>query len=173
MHKSNNYFAFRSIINMPKTLQIGFTLIELLVVIAIIGILAAVVLVAINPAERIAEANDSKTKSNLGQVATAIESCYTANNGSYAAECRSAQVVAGPANDLTDGGYLKQAMPVSSTTGGGVTVGGTATAAFAYGEVVAKSNGGGCASSNHAYMEYQSSAGNTIKVVCQLAAPTS
>lgn len=61
----------------------GFTLIELLVVIAILGILAAVVLIAINPAERINEANDSGAKSAVGQVATALEACYTANSGSY------------------------------------------------------------------------------------------
>ncbi|HKZ34561.1 MAG TPA: type II secretion system protein [Patescibacteria group bacterium] len=55
----------------------GFTLIELLVVIAIIGVLAAVVLVAINPAERLAQARDSGRKSDVGQIATALEAYFT------------------------------------------------------------------------------------------------
>jgi prepilin-type N-terminal cleavage/methylation domain-containing protein len=142
---------------MSKTLQKGFTLIELLVVIAIIGILAAVVLVAINPAERIAEANDSKSKSDLGQVATAIESCYTANAGAYVVACQS---TAG----LNTAGYLKQNL--SSITIGGAAV------PFAYVAMTAKSNGGGCAT-GAAYLEYQSTTGLTAKVPCQAAAPTS
>ena len=55
----------------------GFTLIELLITIAIVGILSAAVLVGINPAKKIAQANDSKVKSNVGQVATALQSFYT------------------------------------------------------------------------------------------------
>jgi len=55
----------------------GFTLIELLLVIAIIGVLAAVVLIAINPIKRINAAQDSGRKNNLAQVANAIEVYYT------------------------------------------------------------------------------------------------
>lgn len=65
--------------------QGGFTLIELLVVIAVLGILAAVVLVAINPAQRLQSARDSGAKSDIGQVATALEAYYTENNGTYPA----------------------------------------------------------------------------------------
>lgn len=61
----------------------GFTLIELLVVIAIIGVLAAVVLVAINPAERIRQANDTGDRSNIGQIVTALEAYATTNSGVY------------------------------------------------------------------------------------------
>jgi len=59
----------------------GFTLIELLLVIAIIGILAAVVAVAINPAQKIKQANDAKAKSDVGQIASAAQSYYTLNGG--------------------------------------------------------------------------------------------
>lgn len=43
----------------------GFTLIELLIVIAILGVLAAAVLVAINPGQRIAAARNSRVKADL------------------------------------------------------------------------------------------------------------
>src|SRR3989338_1583517 len=59
------------------SLKKGFTLIELLVVIAIVGVLASAVLVAINPAERIAEARDSQTKNDIGSIATGLTTYYT------------------------------------------------------------------------------------------------
>lgn len=65
-------------LSLPK----GFTLIELLVVIAIVGVLAAVVLLAINPARRLAQARDSGRKSDLSQLATAAQAFFT-TNGRY------------------------------------------------------------------------------------------
>lgn len=50
----------------------GFTLIELLVVIGIIGILAAVVLVAVNPGRQFAQTRDTQRQSDLLQITNAI-----------------------------------------------------------------------------------------------------
>jgi prepilin-type N-terminal cleavage/methylation domain-containing protein len=60
--------------------QKGFTLIELLVVIAIIGLLASVVLLALNSAR--AKSRDAKRLADLRQVASALE-LYFNDNSSY------------------------------------------------------------------------------------------
>jgi len=62
-----------------KIIQKGFTLIELLIVIAVLGVLAAAVVTAINPAKRIKQANDAKIKNDVGQLATALQAYYTTN----------------------------------------------------------------------------------------------
>lgn len=50
----------------------GFTLIELIVVIAIVAILVTIVAVAINPAEQLARARDSKRVSDLDAIRAAL-----------------------------------------------------------------------------------------------------
>lgn len=50
----------------------GFTLIELLIVIGIIGILAAAVIVVLNPAELLAQARDGQRLSDIDSVNSAI-----------------------------------------------------------------------------------------------------
>lgn len=61
----------------------GFTLIELLVVIAVLGILATVVLVAINPLEQFKRGRDSGRKSAVGQISKAVQAFYTAKGTNY------------------------------------------------------------------------------------------
>ncbi len=87
----------------------GFTLIELLVVIAILGILAAAVLVAINPGKRTRQAQDAKRKNDVGALATELQGYYTSPGGGIY-----------PSNlgTLTSQEYLKQ-MPYDPTGAGG------------------------------------------------------
>jgi type II secretion system protein G len=66
-----------------KKTQKGFTLIELLVVIAIIGLLASVVLLALNSAR--AKSRDAKRLADIRQMSTALELYYNENGGYPAA----------------------------------------------------------------------------------------
>lgn len=56
-----------------KNYKKGFTLIELLIVIAILGLLATVVLVAINPLQQLARTRDAGRKSSVAQLGHAME----------------------------------------------------------------------------------------------------
>lgn len=69
---------------MPK-LNKGFTLIELLVVIGIIGILAAVVLVAVNPGRQFASARDTQRRADLYSLTNAIYQYAAEHNGNVPA----------------------------------------------------------------------------------------
>jgi len=64
----------------------GFTLIELLIVMAILGVLAVVVLVAINPVQQLARTRDAGRKSGVAQLGRSLEAYYTAHGGSYLSE---------------------------------------------------------------------------------------
>lgn len=66
-----------------NTIKKGFTLIELLIVIAILGVLAVVVLVAINPVQQLARTRDSGRMSTITQLGHSIEAYMASHNGSY------------------------------------------------------------------------------------------
>ena len=65
-----------------NSLQKGFTLIELLVVIAVLGVLATIVLLAVNPGEQLARGRDTSRIAAVTQLGRAVQSYYTAAGGS-------------------------------------------------------------------------------------------
>jgi prepilin-type N-terminal cleavage/methylation domain-containing protein len=62
----------------------GFTLIEILIVIGIIAILAAIVLVAINPARQFRQANNTQRQSNVNAILNAVGQYGVDHKGDYA-----------------------------------------------------------------------------------------
>jgi general secretion pathway protein G len=70
-----NYFS-------KNSASVGFTLIELLVVIAVVGVLAVGTITVINPVAQFQKANDSRRKSDIGQIQKALETYYQ-DVGSY------------------------------------------------------------------------------------------
>lgn len=64
-----------------KIFKQGFTLLELLVVVAIIGILSAIVIVALDSSKK--SGDDSAVKSNLHTIANEAGIFYTDNGNSY------------------------------------------------------------------------------------------
>ncbi len=81
----------------------GFTLIEILLVMGIIAILAAVVIVAINPARQFAQARNSQRTSNVFSILNAVSQNMADHQGVF--EC-TAGVIPTTATVLkSSGGY--------------------------------------------------------------------
>ncbi len=78
----------------------GFTLVEILIVLAIIAILAALLYVAINPAERLKESRDSQRLQEAEAIAAAIRLYKVDHNGDIFCEADGENGVIGIGNTI-------------------------------------------------------------------------
>ena len=62
----------------------GFTLIEVLIVIGIIAILAAIVIIAINPAHQFAQSRNTQRRSDVLAILNAVQQRMVDNKGDFA-----------------------------------------------------------------------------------------
>jgi prepilin-type N-terminal cleavage/methylation domain-containing protein len=65
---------------MRRVLAQGFTLVELLIVIALLGVIATIVIAAINPIEQAKRAADAGQKANGSQLVSAYQRYFVSNN---------------------------------------------------------------------------------------------
>ena len=63
----------------------GFTLIEILLVVAILAILAGIVIIAVNPARQLAQANNSQRRADVTTILNAAYQYALDNNGTIPA----------------------------------------------------------------------------------------
>jgi prepilin-type N-terminal cleavage/methylation domain-containing protein len=151
-----------------KSVTRGFTLIELLIVIAVLGILAAGVLVALNPFEQLARGRDAGRRSAIDQVGKATQVYYTAQT-TYPTQGTTWMTL------LQTSGEIK-VLPTNPSASGyttgcntaGVAEGGycyqtNGTDAVVYGRAESKSNwtSAGCTGTQVAWIVWSSADGKT------------
>jgi prepilin-type N-terminal cleavage/methylation domain-containing protein len=159
-----------------KNLKKGFTLIELLIVIAILGVLAVVVLVAINPLEQLARTRDAGRISSVAQLGHAVQAYYTSQNAVYPA-------VGTWSTSLTGSGELSTIPAAVTPSANGATACTenvintwcydmtVANGAIIYARLESQSNIAKCAATEKAWVVY-STADGRAGVVCTAAAAT-
>jgi type IV pilus assembly protein PilA len=113
----------------------GFTLLEILLVVAAIGILASIVIIAINPGKQLAETRNAKRNADVGQVLNGVYQ-YLIDEGTLPASITTTQteicVTSGTCTGLIDLSVLTNnekylvTMPIdptgSSTNGAGYEI---------------------------------------------------
>lgn len=109
-----------------KQLTKGFTLIEILVVIGIIAVLAAIVIVAINPARQFAQARNTQRTSDVTAISNAIGQYMADNKGVLpVAITTSDQDISNSAANLCSilyPNYMTTGFPQDPSTNGGAPI---------------------------------------------------
>ena len=83
--------------------QKGFTLIEVLIVIGLISILAAIVIIAINPARQFAQARNTQRFSNVNAILNSIHQNMADNDGNWT--CANGDIPTSTTYMRSSGGY--------------------------------------------------------------------
>jgi prepilin-type N-terminal cleavage/methylation domain-containing protein len=153
----------------------GFTLIELLIVIAILGVLAVVVLVAINPVQQLARTRDSGRMSTVAQLGRSLQA-YSATDpaGLYPVAATWSVLLTAVELDNIPGlitNSLSTVCAVNVINGWCYDVDATNESAIIYSRLEADANEALCTAPAVAYTLYDTSQGRG-GVVCSAADPT-
>jgi prepilin-type N-terminal cleavage/methylation domain-containing protein len=135
----------------------GFTLMELLIVIAIIGILAATLLVALNPAQRIASGRNSRVRADLAALGTEAN-VYSTDSGLSATCAAPGYPIAFGA---TCGNATFRALAPNDPSGNPYVIGGVVTAIGIRGAAYFDNTTGGTAAAP-GYWCWRSATGQVI-----------